>query len=101
MAKKTETKTREQRQAELTVTNERMEKLLDAAFRTLSKKQVKQHEMILVGREMMRMGAEQLVGSNPKVEPRQFAHDLAADLLQRLLKTLAPQEEQPVAEKGN
>ena len=103
MAKKqTETKTREQRQTELTVTDERMEKLLDAAFRVLSKKQAKQHEMILVGREMMRLGAEQLIQSNPKVEPRRFAHDLAGDLLQRLMKTLAPQEEQKsVAEKGN
>jgi len=90
MEKKTEKKTQEQRQAELTVTNERMEKLLDAALRALTKRQVKQHEMILVGREMMRMGAEQLLGDNPRVDRRRFAQDIAADLLQRLLKTLAP-----------
>lgn len=90
MAKKTETKTQEQRQVELTVTNERMEKLLDAALRALTKRQVKQHEMILLGREMMRMGAEQLLGDNPRVDRRRFAQDIAADLLQRLLKTLTP-----------
>lgn len=92
MAKKTEKKTQEQRQVELTVTNERMEKLLDAALRALTKRQVKQHEMILVGREMMRMGAEQLLGDNPRVDRRRFAQDIAADLLQRLLKTLAPED---------
>lgn len=84
--------TQEQRQVELTVTNERMEKLLDAALRALTKRQVKQHEMILVGREMMRMGAEQLLGDNPRVDRRRFAQDIAADLLQRLLKTLAPED---------
>ena len=96
---KTETKTQEQRQVELTVTNERMEKLLDAAIRALTKRQVKQHEMILVGREMMRLGAEQFIESNPRVEPRQFAQDLAGDLLQRLLQMLVPQkkeEEKPL-----
>lgn len=92
MAKKTETKTQEQRQVELTVTNERMERLLDAALRALTKRQVKQHEMILVGREMMRMGAEQLLGDNPRVDRRRFAQDIAADLLQRLLKTLTPED---------
>lgn len=92
MAKKTEKKTQEQRQVELTVTNERMEKLLDAALRALTKRQVKQHEMILVGREMMRMGAEQLLGDNPRVDRRRFAQDIAADLLQRLLKTLTPED---------
>ena len=40
MAKKTEKKTQEQRQGELTVTNERMEKLLDASLRALTKRQV-------------------------------------------------------------
>lgn len=79
MAKKTETKTQEQRQAELTVTNERMEKLLDAALRALTKRQVKQHEMILVGREMMRMGAEQLLGDNPRVDRRRPAAAAAED----------------------
>lgn len=72
------------------MTNEQMEKLLDAALRVLTKRQVKQHEMILVGREMMRMGAEHLLGDNPRVDRRRFAQDIAADLLQRLLKTLTP-----------
>ena len=97
MAKKTE-KTPEQRQVELTVGNERMERLMDAAIRALSKKQVKQHEMILVGREMMRLGAEQLIESNPRMNPRQLAQDLSGDLLQRLLQTLVPQKK--TATKG-
>ena len=91
-------KTKEQRQVELTVGNERMERLMDAAIRALSKKQVKQHEMILVGREMMRLGAEQLIESNPRMNPRQLAQDLSGDLLQRLLQTLVPQKK--TATKG-
>ena len=98
MAKKQTEKTPEQRQVELTVGNERMERLMDAAIRALSKKQVKQHEMILVGREMMRLGAEQLIESNPRMNPRQFAQDLSGDLLQRLLQTLVPQKK--TATKG-
>ena len=75
----------------LTVSNERMREIMAPLADLLDRLHVKTHEDIIVGREMILLGARQMVKDNPQVNSIQFICRLCNDLQQYLVRNFPNQ----------
>jgi len=75
----------------LTVSNERMREIMAPLADTLDRLHVKTHEDIIVGRELILLGARQMVKDNPQVNSIQFICRLCNDLQQYLVRNFPNQ----------
>lgn len=75
----------------LTVSNERMHEIMESLAFTLDGLHTKTHEDILAGRELILLGARQMVKDNPQVNSIQFICQLCNDLQQYLVRNFPRQ----------
>jgi hypothetical protein len=75
----------------LTVSNERMQEIMAPLADLLDRLHVKTHEDIIVGRELILLGARQMVKDNPQVNSIQFICRLCNDLQQYLVRNFPNQ----------
>ena len=75
----------------LTVSDERMHEIMESLAFTLDGLHVKTHEDIIVGRELILLGARQMVKDNPQVNSIQFICQLCNDLQQYLVRNFPRQ----------
>lgn len=80
----------------LTVSDERMHEIMESLAFTLDGLHTKTHEDILAGRELILLGARQMVKDNPQVNSIQFICQLCNDLQQYLVRNF--QRQLPVGE---
>jgi len=80
----------------LTVSDERMHEIMESLAFTLDGLHVKTHEDIIAGRELILLGARQMVKDNPQVNSIQFICQLCNDLQQYLVRNFPRQ--MPVGE---
>jgi len=70
----------------LTVSDERMKEIMESLAFTLDGLHTKTHEDILAGRELILLGARQMVKDNPQVNSIQFICQLCNDLQQYIVR---------------
>jgi len=75
----------------LTVSDERMREIMAPLADVLDRLHVKTHEDIIVGRELILLGARQMVKDNPQVNSIQFICQLCNDLQQYLVRNFPRQ----------
>ncbi len=75
----------------LTVSDERMREIMMPLADLLDDLHVKTHEDIIVGREMILLGARQMLKDNPQVNSIQFICRLCNDLQQYLVRNFPRQ----------
>lgn len=80
----------------LTVSDERMREIMAPLADVLDRLHVKTHEDIIVGRELILLGARQMVKDNPQVNSIQFICQLCNDLQHYLVRNF--QRQLPVGE---
>lgn len=86
----------EKKQKMLTVSDERMREIMAPLADVLDRLHVKTHEDIIVGRELILLGARQMVKDNPQVNSIQFICQLCNDLQHYLVRNF--QRQLPVGE---
>ena len=75
----------------LTVSDERMREIMAPLADVLDRLHVKTHEDIIVGRELILIGARQMAKDNPQVNSIQFICQLCNDLQQYLVRNFPNQ----------
>jgi len=75
----------------LAVSDERMHEIMESLAFTLDSLHVKTHEEIIAGREMILLGARQMVKDNPQVNSIQFICQLCNDVQRYLVQNFPRQ----------
>lgn len=81
----------EEKKKMLTVSDERMREIMAPLADVLDRLHVKTHEDIIVGRELILLGARQMLKDNPQVNSIQFICRLCNDLQQYLVRNFPNQ----------